>query len=91
MSNVEKIPLTPVTAVEGSGGGSGPFFRDRNPSPPDASRYRLIIQEGPETGSFIYTTLDRLTGEIIRQVPREEVLKLLDRPERSGAVIDTAV
>ena len=41
-----------------------------------AARYRLIIEEGPTVGTYIYKTLDSATGEVVRQFPREEVLKL---------------
>ena len=55
-----------------------------------AARYRLVIEEGPQNGSFIYKTMDRVTGEVIRQFPREQVVKMM-QSERydAGAVIDT--
>lgn len=40
----------------------------------DAGRYRLTIEKG--AGGFVYKVLDRQTGEVIRQFPREEILKL---------------
>ena len=40
--------------------------------------YRLVIEEDPITGSFIYKTLDRRTGEVVNQFPREQVLRLKD-------------
>jgi flagellar protein FlaG len=56
------------------------------------ARYRLVIEEGPTAGSFVYKTLDRETGEVVRQLPREDVLKLRDSGKYgSGAVIDTTV
>jgi flagellar protein FlaG len=42
---------------------------------PEAPNLRLIIEEDQATGEFIYTTLDRSTGEVILQLPRKEVLK----------------
>ncbi|MDQ8027670.1 MAG: hypothetical protein REJ23_03015 [Brevundimonas sp.] len=55
-----------------------------------AARYRLVIEEGPRTGSFIYKTMDRVTGEIVKQFPREQVIELMRDPGYSaGAVIDT--
>lgn len=54
------------------------------------ARYRLVIEQGPRAGSFVYKTLDRETGEVVRQLPSEEVLKLTERCEYGvGAVIDT--
>ena len=40
----------------------------------DAGRYRLTIEKGSQ--GFVYKTLDRVTGEVIRQFPREEIIKL---------------
>ena len=55
-----------------------------------AARYRLVIEEGPKSGSFIYKTMDRLTGEVVKQFPREQVVDLMRSAEYSaGAVIDT--
>jgi flagellar protein FlaG len=55
-----------------------------------AARYRLVIEEGPQSGSFIYKTLDRVTGEVIKQLPREQVVNLMQAARYSaGSVIDT--
>ncbi|MGV8953264.1 MAG: flagellar protein FlaG [Cypionkella sp.] len=55
-----------------------------------ASRYRLVIEEGPQAGSFIYKTLDRMTGEVVRQFPREQVVKMMQSGQYdAGSVIDT--
>ena len=49
-----------------------------------------MIEEGPQKGSFVYKTLDRVTGEVVRQLPREDVVRLMDAERySSGAVIDT--
>ena len=83
--------LTPsvVTAAPSSASGGG---TDRDPAHEAAeqlARYRLIIEEGPGRG-FIYKTLDRVTGEVVRQFPRTEVLKLKENPGyAAGTVIDT--
>lgn len=56
----------------------------------DQGRYRLVIEEGPRNGAFVYKTLDRITGEVVRQFPREQVLELMQASDyRSGRVIDT--
>ena len=55
-----------------------------------AARYRLVIEEGPQSGSFIYKTLDRITGEVVKQLPREQVVDLMQTAQYSaGSVIDT--
>jgi flagellar protein FlaG len=56
------------------------------------ARYRLVIEQGPTAGSFVYKTLDRETGEIVRQLPSEEVLKMRQGENYDvGAVINTTV
>jgi flagellar protein FlaG len=67
---------------------------DRNPGSQqaeDAARYRLIIEEGPTQGTFIYKTLDGTTGEVVRQFPREQVLRMAESGAYSaGGLIDTS-
>lgn len=56
------------------------------------ARYRLVIEQGPRAGSFVYKTLDRETGEIVRQLPSEEVLKMRENAGYgAGTVINTTV
>lgn len=42
---------------------------------------RLIIEEDSAHGAYVYKTVDRRTGEVVSQIPREEVLKLRDSPD----------
>ena len=59
----------------------------------DAERvadYRLVIEEGPRRGSFVYKTINRTTGELIRQYPREALVKMTkDISYAAGTVADT--
>ena len=56
----------------------------------DAGRYRLTIEEGPN--GFVYKTLDRVTGEVIRQLPREDVVKMRHSPAYgAGELIKTKI
>ena len=51
---------------------------------------RLVIEEDEASGSFIYKTLDRRTGKIIQQFPRDEILRLQEEPAyQPGSVIRT--
>ncbi len=55
-----------------------------------AAHYRLVIEEGPTIGSFIYKTMDSTTGEIVRQFPREQVIRMAEAKKYdAGSVIDT--
>ena len=56
------------------------------------ARYRLVIEQGPRAGSFVYKTLDRETGEVVRQLPSEEIVQMRQRDDFGpGAVINTTV
>jgi flagellar protein FlaG len=56
------------------------------------SNQRLVIKEGADAGVLIYTILDRVTGEVLAQIPREEVVRISARPDYSaGRVIDTKI
>lgn len=78
--------VTPVPSDGFAAGGDHP--QRQKAAVPDTARYRLTIEEGPD--GFVYKTLDRVTGEVIRQFPREEVLKLRASPAYDrGGVFDT--
>lgn len=59
------------------------------PPPSPEPDLRLVIEEG-QAGSFVYKTVDRRTGEVVLQLPREEVLRMRDAEAYvAGAVIAT--
>lgn len=81
------FPVVAATSSSGSGG-----FADPGPSEEAErlARYRLVIEEGAAKGAFVYKILDRETGEVVRQLPRDEVARIGDRSNyAAGAVIDT--
>jgi|GEM_PF-261591 len=56
----------------------------------DAGRYRLTIER--ESTGYVYKTLDRVTGEVVRQFPREEVLRLRQSPAYDvGKIVKTEI
>jgi flagellar protein FlaG len=56
----------------------------------DSADFRLVIEEDPASKSYIYKTVDRRTGEVIQQFPREQLLKLKEEQDYSaGRVIKT--
>lgn len=80
--------ILPAAAASSTAGGD---FHDSRASQDAerAARYRLVIEEGP-SGSFIYKTMDRVTGEVVKQLPREQVVDLMQTGEySSGSVINT--
>jgi flagellar protein FlaG len=53
---------------------------------------RLVVREGTEDGLFVYTILDRASGQVMMQIPREDLAQLAARPDyEAGQVIDTKV
>jgi flagellar protein FlaG len=89
MSNV-----SPAASIGDAGISVPPVVQPVTPvqsSVPDienAADFRLVIEEDKATQSYIYKTIDRRTGEIVQQFPREEVVKLRDAEAYSaGAVI----
>ena len=51
---------------------------------------RLVIEQDGETGAYVYKSLDRVTGEVLRQLPREDVVKMLSQAKyTAGDVIKT--
>lgn len=74
-------PRNPVPAQQAE------RVREAKPEAPDL---RLVIEENPQAGTFVYKTIDRRTGEVVAQVPREEVLRMRESPDyMAGDVIRT--
>jgi len=91
-AKITSVTASPVLPAAATGSTAGGDFQDSRASE-DAernARYRLVIEEGPTSGSFIYKTLDRVTGEVVKQLPREDVVGLMQTADySSGSVIDT--
>jgi flagellar protein FlaG len=55
---------------------------------PDPVDLRLVIEEDQASGSYVYKTVNRRTGEVVLQLPRAEILRLREEAEyAAGAVI----
>jgi len=93
-TNVERISsvATSLTQSPANGGSSvagNPTDRP-SPSADSSADYRLVIEQDGSTGGFVYKTLNRATGEVVSQFPREEVLRLRDSTHyAAGQVIAT--
>jgi flagellar protein FlaG len=55
----------------------------------DPVALRLVIDLDQASGGYVYKTINRLTGEVVSQLPRAEVLKLREGGSEPGAVIST--
>jgi len=54
----------------------------------DPADLRLVIEEDPASGSYVYKTVNRRTGEVIQQLPRAELLRMREETRyTAGAVI----
>jgi flagellar protein FlaG len=90
-SNATIGPVPSAVVAPAGPATGGDFSQSRSAQDAErAARYRLVIEEGPQKGSFIYKTLDRVTGEVVRQLPREDIVQLMASGDYAkGAVIDT--
>lgn len=91
-----KTTIAPAAQIHDSGAFQAPLVvgRDTIAPPPETPNrnadLRLVIEEDETSGTFIYKTLDRRTGEVVKQLPREEVVRLKDTPQYApGDVIDS--
>jgi flagellar protein FlaG len=56
----------------------------------DVADLRLTIEKDPASGIFIYTTVDRRTGDVVLQLPREEVVRMYAATDyAAGKIIAT--
>jgi flagellar protein FlaG len=46
--------------------------------PVEEADLRLVIEEDQVCGTYVYKTINRRTGEVVQQLPREEVMRLRD-------------
>lgn len=53
----------------------------------DFNSSRLQIEEDKESGLFVYQTIDKKSGEVVRQFPPEEILKLITRIRKAEGII----
>jgi len=57
-----------------------------------ATDLRLVIEEDQKAGCFVYKTINWRTGEVVQQLPREQLIKLREADYyAAGSVIKTSV
>jgi len=60
------------------------------PALPDTADLRLVIEDDQAAGCFVYKTVDWRTGEVVQQIPREQILRMREEPAYlAGDVIKT--
>ena len=57
---------------------------------PDPVDLRLVIEEDQASGSYVYKTVNRRTGEVVQSLPRADILQMREKAQyAAGAVIRT--
>jgi len=50
---------------------------------------RLVIEDDKAAGSYVYVTINSVTGKVVSQIPREQLLKMREDPDyKPGSVIN---
>jgi flagellar protein FlaG len=58
----------------------------------DPADYRLVVDRDPISGTFVYRTVDRMTGETVAQFPSEEIVAFRDSADyMTGTVVKAKV
>ena len=68
-----------------------PPGQSQTPAPQtgDDADLRLVIEDDKAAGSYVYVTINSVTGEVVSQVPREQLLKMREDPDyKPGSIID---
>lgn len=77
-------PGEPVVAA------SAPAAANVPDAPPGPHDVMLMIEADPEVGGFVYTTIDRRTGVVMRRLDRDQLLKLREAESyAAGALLST--
>jgi flagellar protein FlaG len=72
-------------ASTGSGASQTPPAQSAGPAD-----LRLVIEDDKAAGCFVYMTVNPITGEVVSQVPREQLLKMRTDPDYApGSVINS--
>ncbi|MBW8881550.1 MAG: flagellar protein FlaG [Asticcacaulis sp.] len=64
--------------------------KGRDQGPPPEYSLRLTVDKDPDSGEWVYKAIDRYTGEVVRQLPRKELLEMKKSVNyKAGSVIKT--
>jgi uncharacterized FlaG/YvyC family protein len=84
----EKAPVTTDSATAKSTQQAA--SDSQSPAPQSANDIRLIIEKAAHAPEYVYKLVDATTGDVIVELPREQVVKAAESPNyTSGSVIDT--
>ncbi|MDC7675103.1 flagellar biosynthesis protein FlaG [Asticcacaulis machinosus] len=99
---VRAVPDVPKELPNTVKAGAGKGSADNNGSPkgskseqaakPLAYQLKLVVEIDPDTGDFVYKAINRVTGQVVSQLPRKELLDMKhDANYRAGSVIKTDI
>ena len=58
----------------------------------DPADLRLVIEDDAKAGCFVYKTIDRRSGKVVQDLPREQILRLREADSYvAGTVIKASV
>jgi flagellar protein FlaG len=91
---ISGIPVDPAPASQTPGPAVAPTSGDSQAAstPIDVqSNLRLVIEDDKAAGSYVYKTINPATGQVVSQIPREQLLQLREAPDYSpGSVINAS-
>jgi uncharacterized FlaG/YvyC family protein len=98
LSQIKPAPDVPQEVPAGSGSeqskketGSD-LSKEGSQGQTPAYLLRLTVDKDPDTGEWVYKAIDRYTGEVVRIMPRQELLKMKQSSNyQAGSVIKTDV
>jgi flagellar protein FlaG len=93
MSNTAPIPALNPDLATASGGAAAPGATAGTSQPPQSTPsgadLRLVIEDDKAAGSYVYITMNTVTGEVVSQVPREQLLKMRESPDyQPGSIVN---
>jgi flagellar protein FlaG len=66
--------------------------KQRDSGPPPYYTLRLTVDKDPKTGEWIYKAIDRYTGKVVRQMPRQGLLEMREsQGYEAGSFIKTDI
>jgi len=97
VTHIKPTPAVPAEIAATSGAektnnqnGDANLSNGKDKGPPLDYILRLTVDKDSRTGEWVYKAINRNTGEVVRQMPRQELLDLRKSPGyKAGSVIKT--
>jgi flagellar protein FlaG len=87
----KEVTPTQPSSKSKDAGNQGSLSQGSGQSTPEYN-LRLTVDKDPDSGDWVYKAVDRYTGEVVRQLPRQEVLDLRSsKSYQAGTIIKTDI